>query len=200
MSHFFGKGASNLQRGLPGVGALYTGDAGLVNLNTGVMNMNPVVSSTEMSQHPMIGQFMTRFGLQRVVARNDNIIDTLSNPKQTVININFEYRTLAKRCAVLYYRFYQELIGQGVPQGLAQKRADEYILPIMEGELQVMSLKYPYNFGSSSGESNLAMQNILFSNPGSSGQSLSELNDVNNAIGSSLIHANMKKKKKNKNL
>lgn len=190
MSHFFGKGASNLQRGLPN-GALYAaGTSSLfgVNEEAKVESRNPLENASN--------EFMTRFGLTRVITRNNNIVRTLSKPTESINDINSEYMKISVHMTELYNRYYRELMMQGVPQGLAQKRADEYILPLLDAELQILALKYPYNFGSSSNESNLHMQQILFKTPTSSNQSLADLN----VLHSELKSHGMKREKKEKGM
>lgn len=161
MSHFFGnsKGNSNLQRGLP-VGTLY----------------GPEGTDLDKASD----EFRTRFGLKRVIERNKNIVNTLTDPKGAIADINKKYQDISYEMVKLYQKYYTKLIEQGVPQGLAQKRVDEYILPLMDAELQIMALEFPYNFGSNHNESNLHMQQILFQTPSSGASALSELAKQNN--------------------
>jgi len=96
-------------------------------------------------------EFATRFGLGAVIKRNENILVSLTNPTQAVNDINDAYKKLSLRSAQLYNQYYGRLIAEGVPSGVAQGAADEYILPFMEGELKILELQFPFTFGNLGG-------------------------------------------------
>jgi len=143
-------------------------------------------------------EFMTRFGLQAVVKRNQNILKTLVNPSGAVMEINDTYKALAKESAEIYRTYFQELIQQGVPEGIAQSAADEYILPFVEGQLKLMELKYPYTFGQLGASAAVdAAGSHIFSTPqGTSEQSLRSTSVFANVIGTNKYMSGVKKKKK----
>ena len=116
-------------------------------------------------EHPAMSEFMTRFGLHAVVKRNFNLLHTLTDPESTIIHLNREYYLLAAEMAGMYNNYYRELVEQGMPTTDATSKADEYIKPILVSRMQILAMKYPYNFGSTAATADSEMAKIMFSRP-----------------------------------
>lgn len=145
-----------------------------------------------------VGEFMTRFGLHAVVKRNENLLTTLKNPEKAVLEINREYYLLASEMASMYNQYFNELILEGVPAGEAQEKADEYVMPLVNSRLQLLALRYPYNFGASAASVNGEMSQIMFQTPMNGNQALSQLEHLNSTLNKAQLKAAKKAKKKAK--
>lgn len=145
-----------------------------------------------------IGDFMTRFGLRAVVQRNLNVVNALVDPKASVDQINYEYFKMAENLGEMYQNYYAELVNQGVPSGYAQQSADEYILPLVEAQLRILELKFPFSFGGVAGPEGATEQagRMLLNVKGKdTGVSYQGALEINKALG---LAKPKKKKKKSK--
>jgi len=178
----------------------FTGYAGLNTPATAEWQLDPSgVPKVAEGAAPALNEFMSRFGLQAVVKRNANLLETLQHPEETVRKMNGEYYLMASELATMYNTYYNELLVQGVSSMEATAKSDEYIKPLITSRLQLLALKFPYNFGSTAWAANQEMNKTLFSKPGAGGQSLAALSDLNQQLSSAQPYGKKGKKKKKKN-
>lgn len=144
-------------------------------------------------------EFMTRFGLKAIAKRNDNVLDMLTRPAYAIQEINREYYVMSSQLWEHYNTYYNQLLEQGIPKGYAQQASDEFILPIIDAQLKILELKYPYTFGGANGAQGAADEagRMLFTTRGQGAQSLAATQHINRVIGGN-VFGNGKKKKKNK--
>jgi len=163
-SRFF----SQYERGISTSGALYA-----------LANTDLAQELTADQLKAAATEFNTRFGIARTVTRNENLKEVLTKPGDAITNINNAYNEIAAHLVKQYNDFYRRLTLQNVPPNLAQERADKYILPLIESEMELIALKFPYSFGTDPQQVNKEMTQTLFNTPEKPGElSMKATNEI----------------------
>lgn len=96
--------------------------------------------------------FLARFGVNAALRKNGDMINTIKAPERVVGLINDAYELIASRLTADYRRVYDSLIRLGLSDEEAKARADAYIVPILQSELKLLKVQFPFSFGKGGGK------------------------------------------------
>jgi hypothetical protein len=104
--------------------------------------------------------FRKRFGIDRLIYKNKNMIDVLNNPSSELEKINKDYQVLAWEMADLWRRVFLNLQEAGYSDEEAKRRADEYIAPLIMAETKLIKARHPFALGGSKKEKQSLMEQL----------------------------------------
>lgn len=95
--------------------------------------------------------FKKRFGIERLINRNNDMVDALFNPVNAVNKINGEYDRIAKQLDPMYRVRFNQLLKLGYSEEESKKATDAFMIPLIQNELAYLKLVYPYTFSGKDG-------------------------------------------------
>jgi hypothetical protein len=106
------------------------------------------------------GDFRKRFGIDRLIYKNRNMIDVLKNPTRELEGINKDYQILTAKMAQLWRRVYLSLIEAGYSVEESKRRADEYIAPLIIAETKLIKARHPFALGGAKKDKSTLMEQL----------------------------------------
>lgn len=91
--------------------------------------------------------FMRRFGIGRVVERNDNLLRTFKDPHGELAKVNNEIQKIGNGKVQRYKDLQNDLRRLGFGEEEVTARADAMIARELENDLALLQLEYPYALG-----------------------------------------------------
>jgi hypothetical protein len=99
--------------------------------------------------------FRRRFGIERLLYKNENMKRVLEKPTTELAAINRDYQALTLRMEKQWRAIYLSLIDAGYSEEEAKRRADEYIAPLIIAETKLIKARHPFALGGKKGKDDL---------------------------------------------
>lgn len=96
--------------------------------------------------------FRRRFGINRLIFKNKDMLNALKNPSAEIDKINKDYNILALKLSKQYRRVYTALLEAGYSVEESKRRADEYIAPLIMAEVKLIKAHHPFALSSGKGK------------------------------------------------
>lgn len=107
------------------------------------------------------GAFRKRFGIDRLIYKNKNMMEAIRDPSIELAKINEDYQALAWKMSELWRRVYITLLEAGYSEEEAKRRSDEYIAPLIMAETKLIKARHPFALGGGKKEKQSMMEQLF---------------------------------------
>ena len=93
-----------------------------------------------------VDKFNSRFSIDYTKKLNEDMAETIEDPSKRINKINNEYDNISMRLSYMYAQKWKEFKEAGYDESKSTELADEYIIPLLQSEINSLKMKYPYSF------------------------------------------------------